>query len=280
MGELKSMLENVFVNFSGNYSIYANDFQGNIIELNSKQKINAASCIKIYILISLLKKCYFENISLEDELIYDSSNYVNGSGVLRYLTPGLKLSIRDMAVLMMIISDNVATNIIIDYLEIEYINQTITELGCKNTVLYSKFELLENKVFSETTAEDYGHIYELIINNKLWDKSISEEITKILNNQKYKEMVGDGIPKIYTKTNNDILNYVITKSGKYKSVRNDGGIISTKYGNYVLVIFIKDFLDQDYLNDDIYTLGKQISNILFERFIALNGRFINKQSKM
>lgn len=277
MEELKIMLQNVFVNFNGNYSIYANDFQGNVIEINSKQKINAASCIKIYILVSLLKKCYFEKISLNNELIYDSSNYVNGSGVLRYLTPGLRLSIRDMAVLMMIISDNVATNIIIDYLGIEYINKTIDELGCKNTKLYSKFESVEDKKFNETTAEDYGRIYELIINNKLWDKSISEEIIKILKNQKYKEMVGDGIPKIYTKTSNDILNYVITKSGKYKSIRNDGGIVSTKYGNYVVAIFIKDFLDQDSLNDEnVYTLGKQVSNILFERFMALNGRFIKK----
>ena len=58
MEELNSILENVFINFNGNYSIYANDFQGNVIEFNSKQKINAASCIKTYILVSLLKKCY------------------------------------------------------------------------------------------------------------------------------------------------------------------------------------------------------------------------------
>ena len=89
-------------------------------------------------------------------------------------------------------------------------------------------------------------------------------------------MVGNGIPKIYTKTANGLVNYVITKSGKYQSIRNDGGIVSTKYGDYILIIFIKDFADQDYLNDeDIYSYGKKISNILFNRYIALNGRFIN-----
>ncbi len=87
-------------------------------------------------------------------------------------------------------------------------------------------------------------------------------------------MVGDGIPKIYTKTDNNILNYVISKSGKYQSVRNDEGFVSTKYGNYVLTIFIKDFLDQDYLNDeDVYKYGRNISNILFNRYIALKGKF-------
>ena len=67
----------------------------------------------------------------------------------------------------------------------------------------------------------------------------------------------------------------ITKSGKYQSVRNDGGIVITKYGQYILIIFIKDFNDQDYLNDeDIYNYGRKISNTIFDRYIALNGKFI------
>lgn len=95
-----------------------------------------------------------------------------------------------------------------------------------------------------------------------------------MKNGKYHEMVGDGIPKVYRKTNNEFINYIATKSGKYKSVRNDGGIVSTKYGNYILTIFIKDFPDEDYLNDeDIYKYGRNISNILFNRYIALKGKF-------
>lgn len=274
MEELENILKNEFINFDGNYSIYANDLKGNIIKINSDEKYNAASCIKIYILASLLRKTYFENISLDDKLKYDELNYVNGSGVLQYLTPGLELSIKDIATLMMIISDNVATNIIIDFVGIGYINDTIKELGLNNTKLYSKFESCEDKVFGETTAEDYGHIYKLICNKKLWNEDISEKIIEILKNQQYTEMVGDGIPKIYTETDNELINYIITKSGKYQSVRNDGGFVSTKYGDYILVIFIKDFQDQDYLNDDdIYNYGKRISNILFNRYIALKGKF-------
>lgn len=152
MEELENILKNEFINFDGNYSIYANDLKGNIIKINSDEKYNAASCIKIYILASLLRKTYFENISLDDKLKYDELNYVNGSGVLQYLTPGLELSIKDIATLMMIISDNVATNIIIDFVGIGYINDTIKELGLNNTKLYSKFESCEDKVFGETTA--------------------------------------------------------------------------------------------------------------------------------
>lgn len=274
MKELENILKNEFINFNGEYSIYANDLNGNVININSSEKYNAASCIKVYILVSLLKKMYFENISIDDKLEYDKSNYVNGSGVLQYLTPGLQLSIKDMATLMMIISDNVATNIIIEYVGVDYINDTIKELGLKNTVLYSKFESCEDKTFGETTTEDYGYIYELIINRKLWNENITDQIIEILKNQTYTEMVGDGIPKIYTETENNLINYVITKSGKYESVRNDGGFVSTKYGNYILIIFIKNFNDLYYLNDkDIYLYGQKISNIIFNRYIALEGKF-------
>ena len=81
-------------------------------------------------------------------------------------------------------------------------------------------------------------------------------------------MVGDGIDKVYKEVENPIVNYIVTKSGKYQSVRNDGGIVSTKYGNYILTIFIKDFKDKDYRNDEyIYSQGKKISNIIFNEFI-------------
>ncbi len=272
--ELEKILKNEFINFKGNYAIYANDYKENKISINENEKFNAASCIKIFILVELFRQVYLNKKSLDEKLKYEKDNFVNGSGILQYLTQGLELSVKDIATLMMIISDNVATNIMIDYLGINNINKTIKDLGCLDTELYCKFESCEDKVFSITTVKDYSHIYELINEEKLWNKSISKEIINILKNQKYHEMIGDGIPKIYTKTNNNTLNYVASKSGKYKSVRNDGGIVSTKYGNYILTIFIKDFLDQDYLNDeDIYKYGKNISNILFNRYIALKGRF-------
>lgn len=273
--EQEEILKNEFINFNGKVSIYADDLNGNIIDINSKDKFNAASCIKVFILVELFRQVYLGIKSLDEKIMYNKENYVNGSGVLQYLTPNLELSAKDIATLMMIISDNVATNLMIDFLGIDNINNTIKELGCTDTKLYCKFESVEDKIFSETTARDYSHIFKLINDNKLWDSSVSEQIIEIMKNQKYHEMVSDGIPNIYTDTENELVNYIITKSGKYQSVRNDGGIVSTKYGNYILTIFIKDFPDQDYLNDDdIYFYGKKISNILFNRYIALEGKFI------
>ena len=274
--ELEGIIKNELINFNGKVAVYIDDLKGNVIQINADEEYNSASCIKVYILVELFRQVYLGKKSLEEKLKYTAENYVNGSGVLQYLTYGLELSVKDIATLMMIISDNVATNIMIEYLGIDNINKTIKELGCLDTELYCKFECVENKMFSKTTAKDYAHIFRLINNYKLWDKSISTQIIDMLKNQMYHEMIADGIPKIYRETDNELINYIITKSGKYQSVRNDGGIVSTKYGNYIITIFIKDFLDQDYLNDeDIYNYGKRISNIVFNRYIALNGKILN-----
>lgn len=274
MNELEKIIKNELINFDGKISVYADDLKGNIIDINSNEEYNSASCIKVFILVELFRQVHLKIKSLDEKLKYDITNYVNGSGVIQYLTPGLELSVKDIATLMMIISDNIATNIMIEYLGIDNINKTIKELGCSDTELYCKFESVEDKPFSKTTTKDYAHIFQLINNYELWDKSVSTQIIDILKNQFYHEMIGDGIPKVYRETENEFINYIVTKSGKYQSVRNDGGIVSTKYGNYILTIFIKDFLDQDYLNDkNVYKYGQKISNILFNRYIALKGRF-------
>ena len=265
---VEQIIKDSIVNFNGDVAIYYDDLNGNVIKINEHEQYNAASCIKIFILVELFNQINSNIKSRNDEITYLEKDYVNGSGILRYLSKGIKLPVLDIATLMMIISDNVATNILIDYLGIDNINKAIENIGCKNTKLYSKFKSVENEVFSVTTAYDYYLVWKKLNDFELFNNKITQEIIDIIKNQKYHEMVGDGIDKIYKEVENPIVNYVISKSGKYQSVRNDGGIVSTKYGNYILTIFIKDFKDKNYLNDEyVYNQGRNISNILFNKFI-------------
>ena len=266
--DIENVIKDSIVNFDGKVAVYYNDLKGNEIKINEKEKYNAASCIKIFILIELFNQINKGNITREQELTYLDKHYVNGSGVMRYLTKGIKLPVVDVATLMMIISDNVSTNMLIDLLGIDNLNKTIENIGCKDTKLYSEFKSVENEVFSETTAYDYYLVWKKINDYELFNEEITQEIINIIKNQKYHEMVGDGIDKIYKEVKKPIINYIITKSGKYESIRNDGGIVSTIFGNYILTIFIKDFKDEDYRNDEyVYSQGRKISNIIFNEFI-------------
>ena len=270
---IENVIKDSIANFDGKVAICYNDLKGTEIKLNEKEKYNAASCIKIFILVELFNQINKGNITREQELPYLDKHYVNGSGVMRYLTKGIKLPIIDIATLMMIISDNVATNILIDLLGIDNINQTARDIGCIDTKLYSEFKSVENEVFSETTAYDYYLVWEKINNYELFNEEITKEIIDIVKNQKYHEMVGDGIDKRYKDVQQPIINYIVTKSGKYQGVRNDGGIVSTILGNNILTIFIKDFKDEDYRNDEyVYNQGRKISNIIFNEYIRKNDR--------
>lgn len=193
---------------------------GNVIKINEKEQYNAASCIKIFILVELFNQINNGTKSRNDEIPSLYEHYVNGSGILGYLSKNIKLPILDVAILM-IISDNVATNMLIDYLWIENINKIIKDIGCKYTELYSMFKPTEDEIFSFAP----------------------------------------------------VVNYIAIKSEKYQTVRNDGRIVSTKYGNYILTILIKDFKDEKYLNDEyVYNQGRQISNIIFNEFIRKSSK--------
>ena len=265
---IETIIKNSLVNFDGKVAIYYDDLHGNILSINEKEIYNAASCIKIFILIELFNQINNGNINREIELTYLDKHYVNGSGIMRYLSKNIKLPILDIAILMMIISDNVATNILIDFLGIDNINKMIQNIGCKNTKLYSQFKSIENAVFSETTAYDYYLVWKKLNNYEIFNERTTQEIIDIIKNQKYHEMVSDGIDEIYKKVENPLVNYIVTKSGKYQSIRNDGGIVSTKYGNYIITILIKNFKDNDYRNDEyVYNQGRKISNLIFNEYL-------------
>lgn len=265
---IEEIVKSSIINFDGKVAVYYDDLNGNTIKINENEKYNSASCIKIFILIELFNQINKGIINQNEELTYEEKDYVTGSGILRYLSKGIKLPILDIATLMMIISDNVATNILIDFLGIENINKSIKSIGCNNTKLYSNFKSVEDGVFSETTAYDHYLVWKKLNNCELFDEKITQEIIDITKNQKYHEMIGDGIDEVYKAVENPIINYIATKSGKYESVRNDGGIVSTIYGNYILTIMIKDFKDKDYLNEEyIYNIGRKISNIIFNGYI-------------
>ena len=227
-----------------------------------------ANLLNMATLIELFNQLYKGIKSRDDVLKREEKHYVDGSGVLQYLSKHIELNVLDVATLMMIISNNVATNMLIDYLGIENINRAIKELGCDNTKLLSKFKLGKYELFSVITAKDYANVWKKINNKELYDANISKEIIDILKHQKYHEMVLDGIDDVYKDVDNSVIKYIATKSGKYKNVRNDGGIVSTIYGDYILVIFIKDFKDEFYMNDSYaYEYGRKISNIIFNNFI-------------
>ena len=153
---------------------------------------------------------------------------------------------------MIIISDNIATNMMIDLLGIDNINNTCNDLGLKDTVLHNKIDFEKYPKLGTTTPKDYGRLFEMIYKEELWSKELSQEMIEIFKKQHYNTMLTRNLPQYFLDSENtgdEELFSIASKSGSMDACRNDGGIVYTPYGGYVIALFTKEFVDNLYYND-------------------------------
>lgn len=108
---------------------------GDAIELRGDEVFPSASTIKIHILTALLSEAAAGRVSTDERVAITRELHAKGSGVLTYLEGPLELTLLDIAVLMILVSDNTATNICIDRVGMQRVNALCAELGLKGTAL-------------------------------------------------------------------------------------------------------------------------------------------------
>lgn len=272
---LEARIKAEAVGFSGRVAVYANDFKGNVISIDAQEEFESASCIKSYILAEFYRRVHMGGLDRNELLEYTQDNYVTGSGILKGLDTGVRLTAKNFATLMIIVSDNVATNIMIDLLGLDNINKTCRDLGFADTTLHNKLDFEKYKLLGTTTPQNYGRLFEMIAQGQLWSAEISQEMVEILRKQHYNRMLTKNMAQyLAPEDDGEELIYIASKSGSMNACRNDGGIVYTPYGNYVVVVFTKEFSDPLYYNDhESYHFGARISRLLFDQYIAREGSF-------
>ena len=108
-------LESIQSRFSGRFGLAARNLTtGEEFLLDHDQVFPTASSIKTAILYEVFRQAEEGTFGLDDRVELKSSDIVRGSGVLRDIAPGLQPTVHDLAMLMIIVSDNTATNMLID----------------------------------------------------------------------------------------------------------------------------------------------------------------------
>jgi len=171
---------------------------GETISINSDIQFTQASAIKIPILMEVYKQAYENKFALTDIKTLIATNIVGGAGVLNAMPDPVNLSIRNLAVLMICLSDNSATNTLIDLVGMENINKSMKNLGFENTVVQRKMidqqASLRNQENLSTPAEA-ARIIKLLHDGKFINKQISEEILSILKkNPLENSEIAKGLP--------------------------------------------------------------------------------------
>ena len=188
------------------------------------------------------------------------------------------MSAKNFATLMIIVSDNVATNIMIDYLGIEHINDTIKKWGFDNTVLHNKIDFEKYSKLGTSTPRDYGKAFSMLHDKTLISPEACEQMLEIFKMQHYNSMLAGDFPQYYLSGDDSLAGEdeqisVASKSGSMDACRNDGGLVITPCGEYVIVLFNKEFYDPlYYAGHDATRYGARVSRLVLDQYLALQGR--------
>ena len=273
---LEKRIEAELKSYDGLMGIYLNDLKGNELLIRAEEKFETASCCKMFILTALFDAVARGQASLSDELIYEEKHAIDGSGVICSLAVGTKLSVLNTATLMIIVSDNIATNMLIDYLGLAAINDCIQKYGWKDSILHNPIDFARYDKLGTSTPKDYGDLFQRIARGTLVNSEASRQMLTICEKQHYNSMLTKFFPPYYTDPDNyeEQIISIASKSGSMDACRNDGGIVSTPYGRYVIVLFNKDFSDRMYYPEHPATVfGARVSRLVFDQYLALEGRF-------
>ena len=181
--QLKAVCDQV----NGKYGLYVSVPSSNEkFVLNGNLKLNSASTIKIPLLALLLKDFEDGRLDADQPVFLHEENRVGGSGILKSMSPSLSMSLYDFAVLMIIISDNSATNQIIDAVGLERANTFFAENGWKDTHLAGKLQSPKpilpdgTEDFNSTSAEDLGNMMERMLAGTLVSENVSRQMMQIM----------------------------------------------------------------------------------------------------
>lgn len=225
-----------------------------------------ASTMKEIFLYELFRQVDAGKISLDQRVTFEDSHRVPGSGVLQDLDAGSSLTVKDLATLMIVLSDNTATDMVYDLIGRGAVADAIASLGLSHTYLpIDTWEILaglynldpsdpsltyeglkqkfgvapapeNNAALAETpdnnisTPNDYLHLNEAIEHGEGLSDAAREGLIDIMKRQKYNSRIPEQLP---------FGTVVAHKTGSIKGVANDAGIVYAGDVTYAIALMSK-----------------------------------------
>ena len=201
---------------------------GHTLLLNADETFPTASTIKIAILAELYRQTQQGKIKLTDTYTLQQADLVGGSGISNALTAGTtKLTLRDVAALMISVSDNSMTNVLIDRVGLDNVNALLDSLNLTHTRLRRK--MMDVRAAAEgrenvATPRELMLLLEALYRGKVLNKQLTDDFFNLLGTPK-----SSYIPRELPE---DVR--IANKPGELEGVRNDCGLIFTGSRPYIL----------------------------------------------
>lgn len=241
---------------------------GESLSIRGSETFPTASLIKVAVLVALLDEVAKGSIRLDEPLTMIARDRVGGSGVLQYLHPGLELTVEDAARLMIAISDNTATNLLLDKLNVRTVWTKMEALGLPHTKIHSKTFIRATSVAMDssvkyglgvTTPDETVRLFTLLHEGRAVSPAMdSLALAMLRDNQDWNKLtrwLPDGAIAAH-------------KSGDVDQSRNDCGILYGPDATVALCVMTRENRDTSYATDNP-------ANLLIARIGAEVYRFFN-----
>ena len=244
------------------------------VAFQDEQAFPAASTIKVFILQTLLESVEAGRRRLDDRRVLTAGDQVTGSGILKSLSPGNSYSLLDLATLMIVVSDNTATNMLIEELGVEAVNASIVRHGWSATHLAGLLQRTEDgeptpKSPSTTSPRDLADVFRRLWQGELLGPELTERAKGIYARQQHTDQLGRFLPfDPYSTEMGEATTSIASKGGAIRGVRNDAGIIDTGVTGYVLAIMTRDCHDLRFHPDNLGSIVvSEVSKALYGYFV-------------
>jgi D-alanyl-D-alanine carboxypeptidase (penicillin-binding protein 5/6)/beta-lactamase class A len=216
--------------------------------LNADEPMPTASLIKLAVMVEAYAQGHEGKVKLSDFVTLDKADMVQGSGILtQHFSPGATFALRDAVRLMIVYSDNTATNLVLDQIGIRPVNDRMASLKLPNTRINAKVfrgsttsvDPVRTKTFGlgSTTARESVALMEMIHQNQVATPEACKEMLGHLKNCDDKDKFPRFLPASVT---------VAHKTGSVSDARTDVGILSFKQGPVALCVLTAKNEDKEW----------------------------------
>lgn len=259
-------IETLCSKFSGTLGLWACNLDTQeTIAIRAEKVFPAASTIKLPVLYEVWRQAGEGRFGLTDLLTMTADDQVQGSGVLKDLSPGAMFAVRDLATLMITVSDNTATNLLIDLVDLANVNKSMAALGLTGTNLdHLIFKGGPDAPNNATSPADLGRLMSLIARNEVLTAAACAEMLEILRRQQYTEGITRRVPDFDAGVAT-----VASKSGAITGVRNEIGLVTAKGRRYVIAMMTEGCTDHRFhMDNEAMLFLAEVSAAIYDHFIG------------
>jgi beta-lactamase class A len=224
------------------------------------RKFSAASTVKIPIMVEVYRQIDAGRRDLTDRHVVTAADHASGGGVLLHLHAGLELTLHDLIYLMISISDNTATNMLIRLAGLEAIGHTMRELGMVNSNLSREMRgrpAAEDEPENYATPNDYVNAIAAILDCAAAAPGSCLAMQAMLERQQNARRIARYLPATSSKLRWG------SKTGSIPGVTNDVGYVLGPNGRLIIAVYCENFADQH--------LGEQVIGDLTRAALAATG---------